>query len=52
MTLGLGIAQTELQKMIKDPNIQARINQDLLEGHRVCVKGTPAVYINGRFLRS
>ena len=52
MTLGLGIAQTELQKMIKDPNIQARINQDLLEGHRVCVKGTPAVYINGRFLRN
>ena len=52
IALGLGIDQTEFQKMINLPSIQERINQDLLEGQNVGVKGTPAVFINGRFLRN
>ena len=48
----LGINQTDYQQMIKDPIIQAKINQDLMEGERVGVTGTPAVYINGRLLRN
>ena len=52
IAMDLGIDQTEFQKMTKEPSIQARINQDILEGQRVGVKGTPAVYINGRFLRN
>ena len=48
----LGINQADYQQMIKDPIIQAKINQDLLEGQQVGVNGTPAVYINGRYLRN
>jgi len=48
----LGIAQTDFQQMIKDPIIQEKVNQDILEGRQAGVNGTPAVFINGRFLRN
>lgn len=36
----------------KDPKIRAMINQDLVEGNRAGVRGTPTVFINGRLLRN
>ena len=48
----LGIDQADFQQMINDPIIQAKINQDLLDGQQVGVNGTPAVYINGRYLKN
>lgn len=33
---------------LKDPTHAGRINQDLLDGQKAGVRGTPAVYINGK----
>jgi len=36
----------------KDPKIRAQVKQDLSDGARAGVRGTPAVYINGKLLRN
>jgi len=48
----LGLDQTEFEKKMKDPTIRAKIRQDVQDGTRAGVKGTPAVFINGRLLRN
>jgi len=37
---------------MKDPTLQALISRDVSEGVRIGVRGTPAVFINGRQLRN
>ena len=48
-TVGLNLEEYEKKK--KDPAIQRRINQDLLDGKRAGVRGTPTIFINGRRLK-
>ena len=51
------IAQTvslnleEYEKKKKDPAIQQKVNQDLLDGKKAGVRGTPTIFINGIRLR-
>ena len=47
----LGLDAEKFQRDIKDPQIVAMINQDLNEGARVGVRGTPTIFINGRTLK-
>jgi protein-disulfide isomerase len=46
----LGLDMAKFQNDVKDPEIQAIINQDLSEAARVGVKSTPTVFINGKKL--
>ena len=47
----LGLDGEQFQKDLKDPKIQARINQDLQDGKKAGVRGTPTLFINGRRLK-
>lgn len=47
----LGIDVQEFEKMMKSPKIQAKIQQDILDGRQAGVNGTPTVFVNGRRLR-
>ena len=49
--IGLGLDQAQYQNKLKDPSIERRVRQDVLEGRRAGVKGTPTIFINGRRLR-
>jgi protein-disulfide isomerase len=48
----LNLDMEKFDKDQQDPQIRAMINRDLSEGNRVGVRGTPAVFINGRLLRN
>ena len=48
----LGLDMIRFEKDQKDPQIKALIRQDMLDASRAGVRGTPAVYINGRLLRN
>jgi hypothetical protein len=47
-----GMDQAKFEKSMKEPDLQAKANQDLLEGIRAGVQGTPAVLIDGKFIRN
>ena len=47
----LGLDGEQFQKDLKDPKIQARINQDMQDGEKAGVRGTPTLFINGRRLK-
>jgi protein-disulfide isomerase len=49
--LQLNLNMEKFEKDQKDPALKAMINRDVSEGKRVGVRGTPAVFINGRLLR-
>ena len=48
----LGFNSEEFEKMMKDPKVLAKIQQDILEGRQAGVTGTPTVFVNGRRLRN
>jgi protein-disulfide isomerase len=50
--IGLGLDQAQYQNKLKDPSIERRVRQDVLEGRRAGVKGTPTIFINGRRLKN
>ena len=47
----MGLDVDEFEKDMKDPDLVAKINQDIRLGNRLEVMGTPTVFINGRLLR-
>lgn len=47
----LGLNGEEFEKMMKNPKILAKIQQDILDGRQAGVTGTPTVFVNGRRLR-
>ena len=47
----LGLYSEEFEKMMKNPKILAKIQQDILDGRQAGVTGTPTVFVNGRRLR-
>jgi protein-disulfide isomerase len=51
IALGLSLDQAEFEKKMKDPTIEAMIMQDVRDGARAGVRGTPTVFINGRRLK-
>ena len=52
IALTLDLDKTEFEKTMKDPRIQGRVRQDLLDGRQAGVRSIPAVFINGRVLKS
>jgi len=52
IAVSLGLNMETFEKDLKDPAIQAKIRQDFQDGNRADVRGTPAVYINGRVLKN
>jgi protein-disulfide isomerase len=52
IALGLGFDQAEFEKKMNDPKIAAMIRQDLQDGARADVRGTPTVFINGKRLKN
>jgi protein-disulfide isomerase len=47
----LGFNSEEFEKMMKDPKISAKIQQDILDGQEAGITGTPTIFVNGRRLR-
>ena len=47
----LGFNSEEFEKMMRDPKILAKIQQDILDGRQAGITGTPTVFVNGRLLR-
>ena len=50
IALGLGFDAKEFEVKMKDPEIQARIRQDLRDGSQAGVRGTPTIFVNGKRL--
>ena len=51
IAVAVGLNLEEYEKMKKDPSIQGKVRQDLSDGRRAGVRGTPTVFINGKRLR-
>jgi protein-disulfide isomerase len=49
---GLGLNAEQFEKDLKDPKIQARINQDIQDGQEAGVRGTPTIFVNGKRLKT
>ena len=47
----VGLNLEEYEKMKKDPAIKKKVRQDLSDGRRAGVRGTPTIFINGIRLR-
>lgn len=47
----LSLDEEEFQKNMNDPKISAKISKDIQDGNKAGVRGTPAVFVNGRLLR-
>lgn len=47
----LSLNEVQFEKHMKDPKILARISQDIRDGTKVGVRGSPTIFINGRLLR-
>jgi protein-disulfide isomerase len=48
----LGLNMEKFQKDMNDPQTQQTINQDYQDGIKAGVRGTPAIYVNGAFLKN
>jgi protein-disulfide isomerase len=51
IALGLGFDVKEFEQKMLDPGIQARIRQDMRDGSKAGVRGTPTIFVNGKRLR-
>ena len=51
IALAVGLNQEEYEKKKTDPAIERRVRQDLADGQRAGVRGTPTVFINGMRLK-
>ena len=47
----LALDELEFEKKMRDPVLQRKIGQDILDGRQAGVRGTPTVFINGKLLR-
>ena len=52
IALLLNLDEAEFNTKMRDPEIQQRIRQDILDGRQAGVNSTPTVFINGRLLRN
>jgi len=51
IAVAVGLNQEEYEKKKNDPAIERRVRQDLADGQRAGVRGTPTVFINGMRLK-
>jgi protein-disulfide isomerase len=51
IALAVGLNPEEYEKQKKDPATERRVKQDLSDGRRAGVRGTPTIFINGIRLR-
>jgi protein-disulfide isomerase len=51
IALAAGLNQQDYEKKKNDPDITRKVQQDILDGQRAGVRGTPTVFINGIRLR-
>jgi protein-disulfide isomerase len=47
----MGFEEKAFARQTSDPDIQARIEQDYMDGQEAGVQGTPTIFVNGRLLR-
>ncbi len=47
----LALNEEQFWKDLQDPDILARISEDVRDGTKAGVRGTPTIFINGRLLR-
>lgn len=47
----MGFKPQEFEKMMKDPEIMAKVRRDSQDGRRAGVRGTPTIFINGRLFK-
>ena len=47
----LKLDQTKLEQKMKAPEIANQIRQDVVDGRKAGVRGTPSVFINGKLVR-
>ena len=52
IAVSLGLNMEAFNNDLKNPAIQTKVRQDFQDGRQAGVRGTPAVYINGRFLKT
>ena len=52
IAVSLGLDMDRFNSDLKAPAIQRKVRQDLQDGQLAEVRGTPAVYINGRTLKN
>jgi protein-disulfide isomerase len=52
IALSLNLDMVEFEKNVKDPEIQKRIRQDIIDGRQAGVNSTPTVFINGKLLKN
>jgi protein-disulfide isomerase len=48
----VGLDAEQFRKDLKDPKMQAKINEDIQDGTKVGVRGTPTIFVNGRRLKT
>ena len=46
----LGLNMEQFDQDLKNPEMQARIDQDLKNGNQAAVRGTPTIFLNGKQL--
>jgi len=52
IAVSLNLDMGAFDRDLKNPAIRAKVRQDLRDGQLADVRGTPAVYINGRVLKN
>jgi len=52
IALSLNLDEAAFEKKMKDPAIEMKIRQDIIDGNAAGVNSTPTVFINGRLLRN
>jgi len=48
----IGLDMEKLEKDMNDPQVAQAINQDIQDGNKAGVRGTPTIYVNGTLLRN
>ncbi len=48
----VGLDMAAFEKSMNDKSLAARVNQDGQDGQKAGVRGTPAVFVNGKLLRN
>jgi protein-disulfide isomerase len=48
----LGFDANKFEAKMKDPEIEARIRQDIRDGSQAGVRGTPTIFVNGKRIKN
>jgi len=51
LALGIGLDREAYEKKLADPALEQRIDQDIRDGQKAGIRGTPTIFVNGRLMR-